>query len=524
MDKSSSWYAWHVFMPASASAALVDELRRAGVVGTRCKSDVAESRCRARKLRSVLVMEEGAPLDRRSIVGELGRLGHGEPVGWDCFISYERRQQPLAEQVNAVLAGQGLRTFFDLRRLQHEQPLDDQLERAVSTCRAGLVVAQEGWGVSGWATAEYEVLRARSRDEAIPLALVVPAGKEPTRVPDWLPVFSIPKDASESHFRPVVELVKRDWAISAKPLDGQASLSWSGEADPGPWIEAMETASSLGQDVRAAAIAREALEHLGELEIGTRIDLVLAASGPLLRVSADGEVWSLLRKTHDDAGKHGAPRAALAYNLFLIASRRAEEEARVWLETAADLAREEGADDLVLSINAARGVEALEAGHLDLAIELFEELLSAWSAGRSPSESLGLLVNLASAFRRAGKIEETRWLLEEVRFRSRALRDVIVEAAVLFELGALAVDEGEMESAKRWLTSSLQVARKSGDSIGTVRALAQLAVVCQMAGDGEAAGTYLSKAVELDPQGPHVAWAQERIRLESLPGEERGDC
>ena len=485
-------------------------------MATRCSPDMAESRCQARKLRSVLVLEEGASLDRRSIVEELGRLEHWGPVGWDCFISYERRQQPLAEKVNAVLVGQGLRTFFDIRRLHEGQPFDDQLEHAVSTCRAGLVVAHEGWGVSGWATAEYEILRARSRDEAIPLALVVPAGKEPTNVPNWLPVFSIPEDAFDSHFRPVVELVMQDWGSSAKPLEGEVSLSWRGEADLGPWLEAMEMASSLGQDVRAAAIAREALEHLGELENATRIDLVLATSGPLLRVSADGEVWSLLRQTFDMATEHGEPRAALAYNLSLIASRRGDEKARMWLETAAVLAREEGADDLVLSINAARGVEALEAGHLDLAIEHFEELRSAWSAGRSPSESLGLLVNLASAFRRAGRTTETRWLLEEVRFRSRALSDVIVEAAALFELGALAVDEGEMQSAIRWLTASLQVTKGASDRIGTVRALAQLAVVCQMEGDGGVAETYLSEAAELDPEGPHVTWARERIRLESM--------
>ena len=89
------------------------------------------------------------------------------PDEFDVFLSHNRRDQPVVEQIGAKLRARGLRVWLDKWELRPGFPWQEGLEAAVQRSRAVAVfVGADGLGA--WQEPEMRAFIARSRREEVP--------------------------------------------------------------------------------------------------------------------------------------------------------------------------------------------------------------------------------------------------------------------------------------------------------------------------------------------------------------------
>ena len=77
-------------------------------------------------------------------------------AGYDVFLSYSRADAAAADQLRTRLADAGLKTFLDRYALPGGKPWQPELEAALATCRA-LVVLLGPAGIGGWQHREIQL-------------------------------------------------------------------------------------------------------------------------------------------------------------------------------------------------------------------------------------------------------------------------------------------------------------------------------------------------------------------------------
>jgi hypothetical protein len=80
----------------------------------------------------------------------------GGPAGYDVFLSYSRADAAAADHLRSALADAGLKAFLDRHALAGGRPWQPELEAALGTCRA-LVVLLGPKGVGGWQHREIQL-------------------------------------------------------------------------------------------------------------------------------------------------------------------------------------------------------------------------------------------------------------------------------------------------------------------------------------------------------------------------------
>src|SRR5436305_11764404 len=97
------------------------------------------------------------------------------PDEFDVFLSRNRRDQPVVEQIGAKLRARGLRVWLDKWELRPGFPWQEGLEAAVQRSRAVAVfVGADGLGA--WQEPEMRAFIARSRREQVPVIPVLLPG------------------------------------------------------------------------------------------------------------------------------------------------------------------------------------------------------------------------------------------------------------------------------------------------------------------------------------------------------------
>ncbi|MCK6508006.1 hypothetical protein L6R53_32350 [Myxococcota bacterium] len=389
-----------------------------------------------------------------------------------------------------ALRALGHPVFFDLDSLGPDEPLDRALERAATTCTAGVILARTGWGRSGWAVGEYDLLLRRWMEQGLPLVLVFPPGARP-ELPQPCP--------------PTVTLHTPTQAVAALlPLLVHAPAPSAPPVDP----QDLDALLVAGREAEAAALARRLLDDPPAADPHARLALLRRLVAPLLRVSDDRACARALDEAWARAEALDQRRADLAHDLALLMGRRGDSAAEAaWLAQARARAEAERDEELAARVQVQRALVAMRAGDAAGALALLTPHLPRWTQGDAPSEAMAALLLHASALRLLGQEASARARLEELRFRARSRGDAITEGAAAFELGTL-VDEAEPDRALAWYQESLALARGAGDRVGEVRALAQAAVRLARSGRGEEARARVAEAVEVEPDSALVAWAR----------------
>jgi hypothetical protein len=80
----------------------------------------------------------------------------GGPAGHDVFLSYSRADGAAADRLRSVLADAGLKAFLDRYALPGGKPWRPELEAALASCRA-LVVLLGPAGIGGWQHREIQL-------------------------------------------------------------------------------------------------------------------------------------------------------------------------------------------------------------------------------------------------------------------------------------------------------------------------------------------------------------------------------
>lgn len=409
------------------------------------------------------------------------------------FLSYERCQEPLARALCEALRAAGWSVFFDLDSLESDHQLDERLHEAGMAATHGLVVGQQGWGASAWASGEYALLLGRWEAGELPLVVVVPAGGGPPgSPPTGVPLVEI--DAENIDLDAVVDAFGR----SKAPLP----------AGVGPGLVArFRAAVESGRDAEAAQLALE-LDAVEKNSVPRRrLAFIREALQPLLRASRDADFERLVREGWALAASLTQPRAELASDLALVLERRGDPEAELWWDRAEEFAREEGSAELLDRLVLVRANAANRRGAPRDALALLDRVEATWTPGQAPSQAMHLRLARATALRLDGQESAARQLLEELRFLARSRRDAISEAAAVFELGVL-VDDGDPARALVHYQASLGLSREAKDRFGVVRAAAQLTVHHASRGRCDDARRWLAEAEALDPTHPHTEWAR----------------
>ncbi len=435
-----------------------------------------------------------------SLGARLASLGIEDPLGWDCFLSYERTQEGLARSMFQALTAAGLRVFFDLHCLAPGERLDTALE-AAAQCRAAIVIGQQSWGRSGWAVAEYELLLARCQAEGIPMALVADQGADLQGAPMWLPV--VRGGVGGGWEDEALTLVRLDWACGA-PLPYSMPGTVEGRE---ALLTAIREASSIGLVDQAGSLARRMILEACRASPRERLDLIRELCAPLLRSSQDALCLDLLGEAWQTACQLGDDRVDIAANLAVVHRRRGSSEHHRWTTEALMLAERSRDEEAIAHARTILAEAALGEGDFQRCVELLEPLRHRWRAGPAPSQSVAVLFNLAAAYRHVDRIDEARALLEELLLRARARPDHVSAAAICFKLGAL-LDDDDPDSALSWYARSLEHAGTVSDRVNLLRGYCQRAVTLDRVGRAEAALRDLESAQALDAESPLVAWAE----------------
>jgi predicted ATPase/DNA-binding SARP family transcriptional activator/DNA-binding CsgD family transcriptional regulator len=170
-------------------------------------------------------------------------------------------------------------------------------------------------------------------------------------------------------------------------------------------------------------------------------------------------------------------------------------EARRWLEDA--LAKEGGSPSARMKALERACFLAWEQGDYERAMALGEEgLVLAGRFGGSASEA-AILVNLGSVAMSRMEVDRASALLEEAVAMCRASGDDWGLSHALYTLGMVAVVRRDDARALTLHKESLALARESGDEVGMVRALGQGALTALVRGDLRQADKLSKATMEL---------------------------
>jgi SAM-dependent methyltransferase len=101
--------------------------------------------------------------------------GQRVPERFDVFLSYNRRNKPVAEEIGGWLSGQRLRVWLDMWNLRPGFPWQVGIEQGVLASRAAAVLVGAG-GLGKWQSSEVQTFIRRSKEEQVPVIPVLLPG------------------------------------------------------------------------------------------------------------------------------------------------------------------------------------------------------------------------------------------------------------------------------------------------------------------------------------------------------------